>query len=215
MDNLTIAYLKKYIEKNASGGGGSSDAVNAHNVDTTAHSDLRAEWKTISDRINAVLDSDDTTLDELSEIVAYIKSNRSLIESVTTSKVSVSDIANDLVTNAANKPLSAAQGVELKALIDAITVPTKVSQLTNDKGYLTSHQDISGKLDADKLTEAINTALAQAKESGDFDGKDGETAIDDTTESADKVWSSSKVQSEITKLQEQIDALKAQLEATE
>lgn len=162
-----------------------------------------------------MLDSDDTTLDELSEIVAYIKSNRSLIESVTTSKVSVSDIANDLVTNAANKPLSAAQGVALKALIDAITVPTKVSQLTNDKGYLTSHQDISGKLDTDKLTEAINTALAQAKESGEFDGKDGETAIDDTVESAEKVWSSSKVQSEITKLQEQIDALKAQLEATE
>lgn len=29
----------------------------------------------------------------------------------------------------------------------AADIPTKVSQLTNDKGYLTSHQDISGKLD--------------------------------------------------------------------
>lgn len=28
-----------------------------------------------------------------------------------------------------------------------ITVPTKVSELTNDKNYLTSHQDISGKVD--------------------------------------------------------------------
>ena len=52
--------------------------------------------------------------------------------------VSVSDIVNDLVTNVSNKPLSAAQGVALKALIDAITVPTKTSQLTNDSGYLTS-----------------------------------------------------------------------------
>ena len=34
------------------------------------------------------------------------------------------------------------------------TLPTKVSELTNDKGYLTSHQDISGKLDK---TEAENT----------------------------------------------------------
>lgn len=41
--------------------------------------------------------------------------------------------------------------------------------------YLTEHQDISGKLDADKLPEAINTALAQAKASGEFDGKDGKT----------------------------------------
>lgn len=36
--------------------------------------------------------------------------------------------------------------------------------------YLTEHQDISGKLDADKLPEAINAALAQAKDSGEFDG---------------------------------------------
>ena len=39
--------------------------------------------------------------------------------------------------------------------------------------YLTEHQDISGKLDANKLPEAVNTALAQAKASGEFDGKDG------------------------------------------
>ena len=32
----------------------------------------------------------------------------------------------------------------------------------------------TGKLDASKLSEAIDTALAQAKESGEFDGKDGE-----------------------------------------
>lgn len=34
-------------------------------------------------------------------------------------------------------------------------------------------QDISGKLDAVKLPEAIDAALAEAKESGAFDGKDG------------------------------------------
>lgn len=38
-------------------------------------------------------------------------------------------------------------------------IPTKMSQLTNDKGYLTQHQDISGKLDASALPTAINTAL--------------------------------------------------------
>lgn len=55
------------------------------------------------------------------------------------------------------------------------TVPTKVSAFENDKGYLTQHQDISGKLDETELPTAINTALAQAKASGEFDGADGFT----------------------------------------
>lgn len=109
-----------------------------HNTSNTAHNDLRIELKALADRINAVLDSDDTTLDELSEIVEYIKSNKALIEQVTSTKVNVTDIINNLTSNVTNKPLSAAQGVALKALIDAIVVPTKVSQLTNDAKYLTS-----------------------------------------------------------------------------
>lgn len=95
-------------------------ALTNHNTHTEAHADLRLELKALADRINAALDSDDTTLDELSEIVAYIKSNKSLIDAITTSKVNVTDIVNNLVTNVANKPLSAAQGVAIKALIDAL-----------------------------------------------------------------------------------------------
>ena len=56
------------------------------------------------------------------------------------------------------------------------TVPDKVSAFENDAGYLTAHQDISGKLDADKLPEAVNDALAQAAASGEFDGADGKSA---------------------------------------
>ena len=36
---------------------------------------------------------------------------------------------------------------DLNTKADKTAIPTKVSQLTNDKGYLTSHQDISGKAD--------------------------------------------------------------------
>lgn len=54
-----------------------------------------------------------------------------------------------------------------------VKVPTKTSELDNDSGFLTEHQDISGKLDKEKLPEAIDDALAQAKESGEFNGKDG------------------------------------------
>ena len=101
-----------------------SGAVSQHNVSDAAHSDIRLLISGLTDRLNALADSDDTTLDQLSEVVSYIKSNRSLIEAITTSKVNVADIVDNLTTNAANKPLSAAQGVALKALIDAIEVPS-------------------------------------------------------------------------------------------
>ena len=97
--------------------------VAEHNTDADAHNDLRLMLQDAVDRINAVLDSDDETLDELSEIVTYIKSNRDLLEAVTINKVSVADVINNLTTNAASKPLSAAQGVVLKELIDGITPP--------------------------------------------------------------------------------------------
>lgn len=100
--------------------------VAAHNTGETSHSDIRLLIQGLTDRLNALADSDDTTLDQLSEVVAYIKSNRTLIEAITTSKVSVSDIVDNLTTNVANKPLSAAQGVALKALIDAISIPEKL-----------------------------------------------------------------------------------------
>ena len=139
--------------------GTAASAVSQHNTDATSHNDLRLALKGLTDRINAALDSDDTTLDQMSEVVAYIKSNKSLIDAITTSKVSVADIVNNLTTNVSNKPLSAAQGVVIKTLIDA---------LRNDK------------LDADELTNAINTALAQAKASGEFDGANGHTPIKGT-----------------------------------
>lgn len=97
--------------------------VAAHNTGTDTHSDIRLLIQGLIDRLNALADSDDTTLDQLSEVVAYIKSNRELIAAITTDKVSVADIIDNLTTNVTNKPLSAAQGVALKALIDAITVP--------------------------------------------------------------------------------------------
>ena len=133
----------------------SESKVAAHNTGADTHSDIRLLISGLTDRLNALADSDDTTLDQLSEVVAYIKSNRTLIEAITTSKVSVSDIVDNLTTNVSNKPLSAAQGAVIKTLIDA---------LRNDK------------LDAAELTNAINTALAQAKASGEFDGADGKSA---------------------------------------
>lgn len=56
------------------------------------------------------------------------------------------------------------------------TIPTKTSQLTNDIGYLTEHQDVSHLLPKSELGAAVDTALAEAKASGAFDGEDGKSA---------------------------------------
>ena len=92
--------------------------LEAHNSDETAHTAIRALITELTSRLNALADSDDTTLDQLSEIVAYIKNNKGLIENVTTAKVNVADIVDDLLSTVTDKPLSANQGVVLKALVD-------------------------------------------------------------------------------------------------
>ena len=111
------------VEVGADASGTAEAKVSVHNTAVDAHSDIRLLVQELTTRLNALADSDDDTLDQMSEIVAYIKSNKSLIDAITTQKVSVTDIIDNLTTNVANKPLSAAQGVVLKALIDGITIP--------------------------------------------------------------------------------------------
>jgi hypothetical protein len=139
--------------------GTASSAISAHNTSDTAHGDIRSQLEALANRITAVLDSDDSTLDQLSEIVTYIKSNKELLDAVTTAKVNVTDIIDNLVTNVSNKPLSASQGTVLKGLIDSLN---------------------TNKLDTSKLTEAIRTALAEAKASGAFNGAPGHTPVKGT-----------------------------------
>lgn len=140
-------------------------------------SGLEDEVAELTARLNALADSDDTTLDQLSEIVTYIKNNKSLIDGITTGKVSVDDIVDNLTSTAANKPLSAKQGKALKDMIDGIVVPTKVSQLTNDAGYLTEHQDISGKQD-------VITDLAAIRSGASL----GATALQEETDPTVPAW---------------------------
>lgn len=94
------------------------EAVLNHNISSSAHSDIRELIISLTTRLNTLADSDDETLDQLSEIVAYIKNNKSLIEGVTTSKVSVSSIVDDLISTATDKPLSANQGRVLREMIE-------------------------------------------------------------------------------------------------
>lgn len=134
--------------------GTADNKVAEHNANTEAHNDIRMLIEGLASRLNALADSGDTTLDQMSEVVAYIKSNKSLIDAITTSKVNVSDIIDNLTTDVSNKPLSAAQGVTLKTMIDTIAVPKKLSELENDSGYAKT-TDIPDKLpNPQKLTFA-------------------------------------------------------------
>ena len=82
---------------------------------------VRDDLTDLTRRFEALANSDDETLDQLAEIVAYIKSNKTLIDSITTSKVSVSDIINSLDSNAIDKPLSAKQGLVLNEKITNVS----------------------------------------------------------------------------------------------
>lgn len=127
----------------ADSSGTATSIVSMHNTGTSAHNDIRTLISNLTTRLNALADSDDTTLDQMSEIVTYIKNNKTLIENVTTNKVNVSDIINNLTTNVSNKPLSAAQGVALKSLIDSLqtAVNDKASKndLSTHTGNTTNH----------------------------------------------------------------------------
>lgn len=130
--------------------------VKTHNSSSTAHEDIRNLISELHTKLNTLADSDDTTLDQLSEIVAYIKNNKSLIDSITTSKVNVADIIDNLTSTATNKPLSAKQGKVLNDLITALTatVGNKVDKVSG-KGLSTNDYTTTEK---NKLAGIANGA---------------------------------------------------------
>lgn len=155
--------LKSEIPKSPSDIGaeaaGTADGkVSSHNTAGDAHNDIRLLVQGLTERLNALADSDDTTLDQLSEIVAYIKSNKNLIDAITTNKVSVSDIVDNLTTNVSNRPLSAAQGVALKSMIEEIAESGSIVVTPEQYGAV-------GDCVTDD-TDAINNAIQAVSSNG-------------------------------------------------
>ena len=102
-------------------------------------------------RLNTLADSDDTTLDQLSEIVSYIKNNKNLIDNITTGKVNVTDIIDNLISTDINKPLSANQGKILKDLIDTLTKDNVGLSNVDNK----SSEDIRNELTYENVVQAL------------------------------------------------------------
>jgi hypothetical protein len=76
------------------------------------------------------------------------------------------------------------QRVDLTGYATEDWVNTRIADLVTAESIKTAlgytpadAEELNSKLDADKLPEAVNDALAQAKESGEFDGKDGNSGV--------------------------------------
>ena len=120
------------------------NAISNHNLSTTAHNDIRDLVSNLSTKVNTLLDSDDVTLDQMSEVVNYIKNNKNLIDGITTNKVNVSDIVNNLTSSDINKPLSANQGKTLKDLIDALQTTVNGKSDANHTHKYAASESVGG-----------------------------------------------------------------------
>ena len=150
-------------------------ALDGHNTNASAHNDIRLLIEDINTKLMNFLDlgTDESTgkevIDSVSELVGLYEENADLINSITTSKVNVSDIIDNLTTASTSKVLSANQGVEIKKLIDALqtTVNGKAnSGHTHDDRYYTESEintKLSGKANTSHgnhvpTTETANNA---------------------------------------------------------
>lgn len=88
------------------------------------------------------------------------------------------DLTNDTVSEETLLSGYTAHAANGEQIVGKAIIPTKTSQLENDSGFIT---DIA-------IPELINTALAQAKASGEFDGKDAYTPV-----KGKDFWTSSEV----------------------
>lgn len=152
--------------KNLNVDGKIADALFSHNTNDESHNDIRILLQALSDQVNHFLDVDDTKKDQLSELLALIDENIEDIENIVANNVKYSDIINNLTTNLADKALSAAQGVELKRLIEEVR--TAIGAAINAHNYDgNAHAGILDSLDdLDTAVTNLNTkvtALENAK----------------------------------------------------
>ena len=164
--DTALASAKEYTNTKTSGMATTTvvdNKISAHNTSTTAHNDIRDLVSALTTKVNNFLDVDDATTDQLSEVLELIEANKGTLESLTSSKVNVSDIVNNLTTSSTTKVLSANQGVVIKGLIDALqsevdgkadeTHSHTIAQVTNLQSTLNAKASQS---DLDALEGVVN-----------------------------------------------------------
>lgn len=192
------SYSPTYEDVGADEAGKAVEEVGKHNTSENAHNDIRVELTALRNALEAFLDIDDPTFDQLSELIQKIEANAGTITELTNGKVNVADIVNNLTTNVANKPLSAAQGVVLKGLVDNLTTVSNNATTTAGNAATTANEAKSlantantnantAKTTAQNASDKVD-GLEQRMNDGEFDGKDGVSIVSveqTTTSTAD------------------------------
>lgn len=106
-----------------------SDLFDLDNREATNNKTRQDQYVDLTKKIatlQALLDGDDEDLNQISEIVKYIKDNHDDIAVLTTDKIRYDDIAYDLITESDKKVLAANQGVVLRKRIDELASAQQV-----------------------------------------------------------------------------------------
>ena len=152
--------------------GTANTLVDTHNTNTSAHNDIRQLIENLSVKLNNFLDlgTDEelgqNVIDSISEIISLIEENSNLIEGITINKVNVSDIIDNLTTSESNKPLSAAQGVVIKSLIESLQNELDNHKHTIDdmEGLQNTTSDLQAQIDTinESVTQKIQFIIWEA-----------------------------------------------------
>ena len=152
----------------------------AHNVAVDAHNDIRLLITNLTNRLNAFLDVDDETLDQVSEIIKLVNDNVTTLEGILATKVNIADIVNNLTTNVSDKPLSAAQGVALKTITEGIQNELDTHEANvNNPHAVTAEQVGLGKVNnTTDMEKPVSTAQQAAIDAAAAIGTGAQSSID-------------------------------------
>jgi len=123
--------------------------------------DTLLKLRTLITGIQTLLNSNDVNLDSLQEIVSYIKDNKTLIDGITTTKVNISDIVNNLTSTDINKPSSANMAKTLNDSIVALqtqvdNLPTTSNIKVDKIGVLKGERSELNFIEGSNITLDIN-----------------------------------------------------------
>ena len=158
---------------------GKADKTYVDTQDTTTLNSAKSYTDT---KIANLLENDTAAVDSIMELAEAMKNNADAIDALTTisgnkvDKVEGKDLStNDYTTDEKNKLAGIEAGAKVNVqsdwnatsgdalILNKPTIPSKVSELTNDSGYLTEHQDISGKADQTYVDSQDTATLNSAK----------------------------------------------------
>jgi hypothetical protein len=104
------------------------DALNSIDIDKALSANQGRVLKVLIDDINTLLTSNDTTLDELQEVVDFIKANRDDLDNLTISNIAGLQTALDTKETPAGAQAKADQAeTNAKAYADGLTYPNKAN----------------------------------------------------------------------------------------